>query len=203
MSGSYFPPAGPPPNRLQPMNTSTTQPQDPDSEISNDPPPAYTPSASISHETSIQAGPSHMEFDGPPPMPDRFQLEQNITGVGMGYGPRASHSHTGFGGGSGQGQGPFGDENRIFGGPPSHPSRMGSFASPSGPPPPPPNQGSMAMSPMRTGAGGAGPSRIDTSPTEVPTPGRPLLFRGQLLVYPKGHFCPKCECCFALNRICL
>jgi hypothetical protein len=31
------------------------------------------------------------------------------------------------------------------------------------------------------------------TPTEVPTPGRPLLRGGQLLVYPKGYVCSKCE----------
>jgi hypothetical protein len=32
----------------------------------------------------------------------------------------------------------------------------------------------------------------DRGPTTVPTPGRPLLCEGNLLVYPRGHFCEKC-----------
>ncbi|KAG8959729.1 hypothetical protein FRC03_007546 [Tulasnella sp. 419] len=33
----------------------------------------------------------------------------------------------------------------------------------------------------------------DGTPTTVPTPGRPLLRNGKVLVYPQGYECPKCE----------
>lgn len=41
------------------------------------------------------------------------------------------------------------------------------------------------------------PSRPDPHPTTVPTPGRPLLHRNQLLVYPKDYWCQKCKLCTA------
>ena len=37
------------------------------------------------------------------------------------------------------------------------------------------------------------PSRPDSTPTTVPTPGRPLLHRGCILVYPKDFWCQKCR----------
>ncbi|KAL7422805.1 hypothetical protein Q5752_002101 [Cryptotrichosporon argae] len=33
----------------------------------------------------------------------------------------------------------------------------------------------------------------ETVPTDVPTPGRLLLYKNQLLVYPRGHFCTNCQ----------
>ncbi|KAG6872036.1 hypothetical protein C0995_013728 [Termitomyces sp. Mi166 len=41
-----------------------------------------------------------------------------------------------------------------------------------------------------TSSGGSTPS---SSPTKTPTPGRPLLRDGKLLVYPKGFLCQKCN----------
>lgn len=215
---AYTPPAGPPPSR-QPHNTSQP-PAMPERRNSNDldipdePPPAYT-SVAVQGDSTVDAGPSRMDFSGPPPMPDRLQT--NITGVGIGYGARIpgqgiSSQQTGSGsylspqgtGGSALGSNnPFGDHNRPPP-PPSHPSRTESgFSAPSGPPPGKPNVGETTYRPPADPpAGGgssqaAGPSRppppVDLSPTEVPTPGRPLLRHGQMLVYPKGFFCQKCE----------
>lgn len=174
MTETFAPPAGPPPS-------TTTQPQPRRQETQDDlplpdePPPAYSAVASHSGDTTLAAGPARPDFSGPPPMPER--LEANITGVGVGYGPRIQGVSPQPTGGSFQSNNPFGDHQA----PPRHPSRQsGQFGSPSGPPPSSP----------------AGPSRppppIDLSPTEIPTPGRPLLRHGQLLVYPKGHFCHKC-----------
>lgn len=39
----------------------------------------------------------------------------------------------------------------------------------------------------------------DGSPTKTPTPGHPLLNRGNILVYPKGYDCGKCELRSALS----
>lgn len=67
--------------------------------------------------------------------------------------------------------------------PPRHPSssadRPSAFAPPPGPPP--------SQSPRR-----AEPSTEDWKPTTTPTPGRPLLNNGHVLVYPAGHECRKC-----------
>nr|XP_019044717.1 hypothetical protein I302_06630 [Kwoniella bestiolae CBS 10118]OCF23647.1 hypothetical protein I302_06630 [Kwoniella bestiolae CBS 10118] len=191
MSTSYAPPSGPPPS----TSTSTTQPAVPNDDDPFDPPPAYTPSAaqSTQGETTLDAGPSRMDFSGPPPMPER--LEQNITGVGVGFGRRPTHElgsqftgttnsiHTQQ---TGQFQPPALPPRN-----PSTSSYGGGFSAPSGPPP-----GKEHI--PQDSSNGAGPSRpshstADLSPTEAPTPGRPLLWRGQLLVYPKGFWCHKCN----------
>lgn len=146
------------------------------SDIPDEAPPAYTP-AVASGDAHLAAGPNRMDFSGPPPMsqsaaPNR--LENQITGVGVGYGPRRDHAG---GGGFGSPSGPPPAPTM----PPKHPTQ--NYAqSPSGGHSRPPL-------PM---AGGAGPSSQDVTPTEVATPGRPLLRNGQLLVYPKGFMCHKC-----------
>jgi hypothetical protein len=190
-SQSFASPPGIPTNRPPTTDSSDTKgspaPVQPDSmnvPIPDEPPPAY--SSAPGHNT-IQAGPSRMDFSGPPPMPDRFQqnqtnnyerpqIEQHITGVGYGYRP---------------------DPNSVT------PQQTG-FAPP---PIPPPQKGGdykgssgsqekpMGSQPTRSGSTAGGPSRPapDLSPTEVATPGRPLLRKGQLLVYPKNHYCQKCK----------
>ena len=181
MSQSYAPPSGPPP---LPRRSSTDN-----LDIPDEAPPAYTPHAAQAGSTTVDAGPSRMDFSGPPPMPER--LTNNITGVGMGYGPRIQGVSPQPTGSSGMASNnPFGD---------SHQPQLGrtdssaSFNAPSGPPPPRTNHSSQG-SYGGNGGNGAGPSsgHADLSPTEVPTPGRPLLRNGQMLVYPKGHHCPKC-----------
>lgn len=183
---SFAPPAGPPP---LPQRRNSD-----DLNIPDEAPPAYTPSASAG-STTVDAGPSRMDFSGPPPMPDR--LTNNITGVGVGYGPRipgVTPQPTGNSSVSGMASNnPFGDHNR----PPLHSSATGStgpYTPPSAPPPPRPHPNSHG-SYGGGGGNGAGSSTqgpVDLSPTEVPTPGRPLLRNGQMLVYPKNHHCSKC-----------
>lgn len=160
----------------------TAGPDHLDPAIPEEAPPAYTPAAPPG-DAHLAAGPSRMDFSGPPPMshpappPPRHQaqqLESQITGVGVGYGPRRDQG-SGFGGGGG-------------------------LASPSGPPPMPPRHASEQKFPSSPSgsqyqqAGGPSIQAQDRTPTQVPTPGRPLLRNGQLLVYPKGFMCHKCEC---------
>ncbi|KAK8854759.1 hypothetical protein IAR55_003498 [Kwoniella newhampshirensis] len=218
MSSSYAPPTGQPPSTATTANPPASQPTDDDP---FDPPPAYTPSAAVSGETTVDAGPSRMDFSGPPPLPDR--LQQNITGVGIGYGPTHHHTSSNGGGwgvvspqptGSGFASGGGGGNYHPPLPPPRHPStvayngngnRSGNGnGNPFNPPPGPPptnNKTDTSSSSFEPDVHDAGPSRpsapsssqvIDLSPTEMPTPGRPLLYRGQLLVYPKGFFCHKC-----------
>ncbi|KAF8058183.1 hypothetical protein FPV67DRAFT_1721296 [Lyophyllum atratum] len=63
------------------------------------------------------------------------------------------------------------------------------YAPPPGPPPPTSGQ---APSSPRPRPSPTSPSD-DGRPTKSPTPGRPLLKDGKLLVYPKGFTCPKCH----------
>jgi hypothetical protein len=100
-------------------------------------------------------------------------MEANITGVGVGYGPRIRPEHTGAG--------PSGGYASPSAPPPPLPHRQSGFGNAQSPPPPPPSQ-------QQQQAG-----KPDLTPTEVPTPGRPLLWKGMLLVYPKGFWCQKCE----------
>lgn len=200
--GGFASPPGLPPNRPSQSSSSgvsgvTVQPDTMDVSIPDEPPPAYSSAPSQGGDQTVQAGPARMDFSGPPPIPDRFQnqiqtqpqnqgnyyhnqtqMEQQITGVGYGYRPEAgqprlSAHYTG--------------------------SSAGGFAPPpNAPPGKSDTYGDKPMSSQQTGssmAGGAGPSRQappDLSPTEIATPGRPLLRKGQLLVYPKNHFCSKC-----------
>ncbi|GFZ49515.1 hypothetical protein JCM24511_07635, partial [Saitozyma sp. JCM 24511] len=213
MTETYAAPSGPPPTR---NNVSAPARQDSfDVAIPDEPPPAYTPSAGMQGDTHIQAGPSRMDFSGPPPLPER--LEQNITGVGVGYGPRPPIPP---GQGSGWAQpspqqqfqhqpqpphthSPWGPPEP----PPQHPSRVngsgnGYGAAPSTLLTPVGNHGNPFADTAQAHAGPSRPSpapnspqgasQQDLTPTEVPTPGRPLLRGGQLLVYPKGYVCSKC-----------
>jgi hypothetical protein len=148
MTDSYAPPSGAPPR--QPQRAGSMD------DTHDDPPPAYTPSASQGDQ-HVSAGPAHLELSRPP-------LEQHITGVGEGFGPRTHNTSNAWTGGD------AGSSTE----PPRLPSRIGSSVS----------------TPSHAGPSGG---QLDLSPTESPTPGRPLLYHGQMLVYPKGHFCAKCE----------
>lgn len=155
-------------------------------DVPDEAPPPYS---AASGDQTLQSGPQRMDFSGPPPLPDRFQNPgyqspagpppahlnqtptggQSIPGVGVGYG-----------GGQGSGQ---------WGQPPSHPAAQAyrpppqqPYSPPPGaPPPPPPNRPGSSQSQDQ-----------DMTPTERPVPGRPLLHKGQLLVYPKSYYCGKC-----------
>ncbi|WWC63326.1 uncharacterized protein I303_105926 [Kwoniella dejecticola CBS 10117] len=207
MSTSYAAPSGPPPTAATAnasANANATPTPNPDDDPF-DPPPAYTPSAaqSTSGETSLAAGPSRMDFSGPPPMPDR--LEQNITGVGVGFGRRPQHElGSQFDGQSSVHPQQTG-HNQNYNPPPlppRNPSTSSGFGFNAPSHPPPGKDGPQSGFGSNNNHDGAGPSRPphqgqaqeqDLSPTEAPTPGRPLLWRGQLLVYPKGFWCHKCN----------
>ena len=141
--------------------------------VPDEPPPAYSPAAGLQGDAPVQGG---LSTGG--------GIEQNITGVGMGYGrrphtPAVSHHN--------EQQGWTGAPINSGGLPPSstntntsrlYPSSStkGSSSAPGSSRPPPPN---------------------DLTPTESPTPGRPLLNHGMMLVYPKDHFCSKCACIYS------
>ncbi|OCF39037.1 hypothetical protein I317_07174 [Kwoniella heveanensis CBS 569] len=227
---AFAPPSGPPPSHQSHAQDPASLSAD---DIPNDPPPAYTPTAATGTagggapssssssanpngghgETTLEVGPSRMDFSGPPPLPDR--LENNITGVGTGYGRRPDHAlgSQPTGDSSSTGYSAWGVSGQASGWrpppPPHHPSTSSTsgYAAPSGPPPSALSGKDNPFSDTnQSSSSGAGPSssrprpppppsaqqQQDTSPTEAPTPGRPLLHRGQLLVYPKGHWCHKC-----------
>lgn len=128
-----------------------------------DDPPPAYEAATGSGEVTVASGPNRMDFSGPPPMPEGLQT----TATGGQVLP-----------GVGVGYGPtdHGPMNHGQWGAPPAPQQTGNgFAPPSGPPPSNPS------------------TPQDHSPSEHPVPGRPLLHRGQLLVYPKGHYCHKCQ----------
>lgn len=188
-----------------------------DAAIPDEPPPAYTPAAGAQGDTHLDAGPGRVDFSGPPPMPDRLQpppaqhtggswnggghspgpssIEANITGVGVGYGRRPEHelgvqhtewSNMDLGPNYGPTGHPAGSPYAPRPAPPQHPSRTNGqlYPSPSGLPPTP--------SSSRPNRPNGTTQQVDSTPTETPTPGRPLLHHGQLLIYPKGHWCSKC-----------
>jgi hypothetical protein len=178
-SQSFASPPGIPPNHPSTNKAPTPAQPDMDVAVPDEPPPAYT---SAPGANTIQTGPQRMDFSGPPPIPDRFnydrpQIEQQITGVGYGY--RAD---------------PIRDQPTGY----AMGTQPTGFAPPSNPPPDKANgdvknNGEKPMGTQSTGsAGPSRPSPPDLSPTEIATPGRPLLRKGQLLVYPKNHYCPKC-----------
>lgn len=197
-------PFEPPPNPPLGQTSSTSHADHADAHdvtLPDEPPPAYSSVAGAQGHTTVDAGPARMDFSGPPPIPDRLQpqhttqsyqaspVEAHITGVGYGYGPGRHGSFTpnDTAGTTGRYEPPPM--------PPRHPSVAGrAYKPPSSP---------MGTAPSSSGffggggGGGAGPSRPaparDTSPTEVPTPGRPFLRNGMLLVYPKNHYCQKCR----------
>jgi hypothetical protein len=86
------------------------------------------------------------------------------------------------------------------------PASTSTYPAPAGPPPSSSNHNQYAPPPgappvdggssSSVGGGTAGQVPGDGRPTEVPTPGHPLLLNGRLLVYPVGFECHKCEYCF-------
>lgn len=168
-------------------------------EVPDDAPPPYSVA---SQDQTVQAGPQRMDFSGPPPLPDRYRAPhgpppqgpppmsqtptggQSIPGVGMGYGPTGGAGGGGGGGWTSPQPPPTHPASMAYRPPPGAPSPQFTpppqqfSPPPSRPPPPPPNRpGSQAQV---------------TTPTQTPTPGRPLLHKGQLLVYPKSYYCGKC-----------
>jgi hypothetical protein len=133
--------------------------------VPDEPPPAY--SAAPGHQ-SIAQGPQYMDFSGPPPTNNNSNI----------FVPQ----HTGM---------QAGPIRPQFSGNASH-----SWAGPSTSQWSP-NPGSQRLPPpdlpSRPGPGLGSSVPPGSGPTEVPTPGRPLLRDGKVLIYPKGHFCSKCE----------
>lgn len=87
-----------------------------------------------------------------------------------------------------------GPEHFERAGPP--PAPRTNFAPPSGPPPSIPNPPAAASSSSYAPPSGPPPPPRDadaSNPTTVPTPGRPLLNKGRVLIYPSGHECRKCK----------
>lgn len=78
-------------------------------------------------------------------------------------------------------------------GPP--PGSLSQYAPPSGPPPPLP-QRPRTTSPTHGSSSGSGSRPNDGRPTQVPTPGHPLMRDGKVLVYPNGYVCDKCKLTF-------
>jgi hypothetical protein len=208
---------------------SSIHQHDPDPDLS-EPPPAYT-AAPATGQAVVDAGPSHMDFSGPPPISDRMQGtmtgQSHSHGAGQAQGHGYGHAYGGGQGGvhvnpqytgylSEPGNGSWQTPQHTGGGygnqahhtiqtgasgsypgfppPPQRPSQTGSYGSP--PPQPPTNQRQPSHSQPHGQAQSSASSQAgvpDLSPAESPVPGRPLLHRKMLLVYPKGHFCHKCE----------
>ncbi|WVN85930.1 uncharacterized protein L203_101084 [Cryptococcus depauperatus CBS 7841] len=170
----YNVPPGQPPQQGNPFNDSThaltsnttSVPGLQENDIPSDPPPAYTPSANMANgESTLQAGPSSMISMGSPHMPGWTASQQN------GIVENVTEVRIGYGhGGEDGGNGPPLPSRR--------PLTFGQELQASQPPLPLSQASSFQSQ--------------DLSPTEHPTPGRPLLHRGHLLVYPKDFWCPKC-----------
>lgn len=78
-----------------------------DDAVPDEPPPAYE--AVSRTDPVVQAGPSRMDFSGPPPLPDRFQNLRptptggySIPGVGTGYAADGPSHSDGFGSSHGE-----------------------------------------------------------------------------------------------------
>ncbi|RSH86482.1 uncharacterized protein EHS24_004738 [Apiotrichum porosum] len=204
---SYASPTGAPP---RPSPTVRPQRQDSslDPTIPDEAPPAYE---AVSHDYTVQAGPQRMDFSGPPPMPDRMSSHNvplqspvqpsptggfAVPGVGMGYGPTA-HQTNPFAGAPPPPTNAGAAGSGLWSPPPVPPRHPASPLSPTGYPgaayaspttaPPPPRQ-----QPAAAGGSQSPSPAQDATPTEAPVPGHPLLRDGNLLVYPKGHYCSKC-----------
>ncbi|KAL6309376.1 hypothetical protein BKA93DRAFT_759863 [Sparassis latifolia] len=181
--------------------------------ISEDLPPAYTPAPDVAEgETTIELGPRR-PFQEPPrppqhpyyrsPIPNAPQL----TGSGWASYPGLIRAQpTGM---------PYLRQNPPL--PPRHSSRSGRDGRPSSAPndenlsdfardfyaagaadtralaaepeiPPRPSSSSGRYAPPS-----GNPPQDDGRPTEFPTPGHPLLRKGNVLVYPAGYECSKCR----------
>ncbi|KAF8075352.1 hypothetical protein FPV67DRAFT_629889 [Lyophyllum atratum] len=128
---------------------------------------------------SYGAGPSTPDSHspGPPPLPPR--RASNPASPASPTSPASDFARDFYAAGTG-------DSN-------SQPNAGSSgYTPPPGPPPTTPPNSGHAPSSARPPPAPTPPSD-DGRPTKSPTPGRPLLKDGKLLVYPKGFTCPKCH----------
>jgi hypothetical protein len=141
-----------------------------------DEPPAYTRTADPYSETSLESGPSRPFRPAPPPRQPP-PLPPRPGAQNPPHGPPLSHRPR-----------PSSDFARDF------------YAAGEGDP--------SMFSDNPTASDGRrrdGGVQVDGSPTTIPTPGRPLLKDGRLLLYPFDYRCPKCTCSLSFNfyRLCL
>lgn len=172
------------------------------------PQPPYQPMPNTAVEHSLQYGPSRPFQPAtiqpttytppnhpPPPLPPRqpptpqvpFWNGPNLTPQQTGY-SHANHGSNGPGNHYGPNQPPF-ESHHSHSSPPPHQQQQQQqqyhqFQAPQGPPPPLPHRPA-SVNP---------PAQPHYTPTQIPTPGQPLLNKGRLLVYPVGQaVCHKCD----------
>ncbi|KAG6834320.1 hypothetical protein H0H93_010501 [Arthromyces matolae] len=136
--------------------------------------PGATQAAGRSTSSSGNLGPSTSSNNRlqPPPLPPRAASTTNAGSNPAS--PTSDFARDFYASGTGE---------QRSGGTTSSPT-TGSYAPPAGPPP---------SSSSRTGSSSTSPTTSNSNaPTTTPTPGRPLLRDGKLLVYPKGFVCHKC-----------
>ncbi|RXK41150.1 hypothetical protein M231_01553 [Tremella mesenterica] len=177
--------SGPPPlpDHLQPLYLQHTQPLYP--QHTQPLYPQHTQHLSPQHTQPLP--PQHTQ-----PISHPTGITQHLTGVGEGHHPR---HHSGWIVPNETG-GLVPDLTGRYPPPPANiplppPVSLVEGASSSRPPPLPPRRQENPVGYGKNTGGDEGAR--DTSPTESPTPGRPLLHKGMLLVYPKGHWCDKCN----------
>ncbi|CCM02632.1 uncharacterized protein FIBRA_04736 [Fibroporia radiculosa] len=172
--------------------------------ISEELPPAYTPTPDVVHgESTIELGPRR-PFQAPPGIPRQHQLRPQHIGWQVSQSTGSSSWSSFPGGRHGSPAAP------SVAPPPQHPSlnRGRPSTAPSQPPGPLsdfarefyaagaefPNGQTEASSSSGPSASQSRPNVLDDGrPTEVPTPGHPLLRHGQVLVYPEAYECGKCR----------
>jgi hypothetical protein len=136
--------------------------------VPDEPPPAYTAAPGVAaSELSIAQGPQFMDFGGPPP--SNFQPTPPQRNLGALNTPRPPL---------------MGNANHSWAGPSSSAWAQSGRWSPSGRSSPslPSHQDyqtSISTAPL-------------SGPTEIATPGRPLLREGKVLIFPTSYFCSKC-----------
>ncbi|GAA5944916.1 Hua1p [Sporobolomyces koalae] len=163
-----------------PLPPRTGAALDPDP-IPDEPPPAYEPVPSIaSNELTLEYGPSRPFVSAPAPAPPRVERPPQRT--------PSTRSHR-------------------YQPPNSRPVEDQPYRPRAEPLPPPtfPFWNGSNLTPAQTGFLQHGPSTVPSqdsthvpvisyAPSTTPTPGQPLLYHGQLLVYPlRRDPCPKCS----------
>ncbi|GAA6019097.1 hypothetical protein JCM8202_000677 [Rhodotorula sphaerocarpa] len=186
-----------------PLPARPTAPPDAADDVPDEPPPPYEPVASSGVEQTLEYGPLRPYQDAPgppahgggyagssgnPPPPPPRHLSSQWTGQTYSSGPAVSLPPPTFPFWNGAGLTPAQTGYREPAVRPQFPMPTGPYASSPAPPLPP----RAPASPPR-----ASPPRSEASgyrPTEVASPGQPLLHEGKFLVYPVGKdTCWKCS----------